>query len=65
EKLKLINPKLKIAVVTCVESAVPSVESVDAEDARGNDFIVFVPASRPTRKLKGGDTGDTMPGAHR
>lgn len=54
-----------VAVVTCVESAVPSVESVDAEDARGNDFIVFVPASRPTRKLKGTDTGETMPGAHR
>lgn len=65
EKLKLINPKLRIAVVTCVESDAPASETVDAEEARGNDFIVFVPASRPTRRLKGTDTGETMPGAHR
>lgn len=52
EKLKLANPALKIAIVTCIEADFPAAQNLDAPDAKGNDYVVFVPASRPSRKLK-------------
>ena len=53
EKLKALRPDLKILVITCVEADNPFTAKVDPEDAKGNDFVVFVPGSRPNRGGEG------------
>lgn len=53
EKLKALRPNLKVVVITCVEAENPFTAQVSGEDSQGNDFVVFVPASRPNRKSEG------------
>ncbi|MBP9891798.1 MAG: ChaN family lipoprotein [Planctomycetes bacterium] len=53
EKLKAMRPDLKIVVITCIEADNPFTEDLDPEDTKGNDFVVFVPGSRPNRSNEG------------
>ncbi len=53
EKLRALRPDLKIVVITCVEADNPFTAELDPEDAKGNDFVVFVPGSRPNRSNEG------------
>ncbi|MCC6149890.1 MAG: ChaN family lipoprotein [Planctomycetes bacterium] len=53
EKLKALRPELKIVVITCVEADNPFTAEVEPDDAKGNDFVVFVPGSRPNRSSEG------------
>jgi uncharacterized iron-regulated protein len=53
EKLKALRPDLKIVIITCIEADNPFTAELSAEDAKGNDFVVFVPGSRPNRDADG------------
>lgn len=53
EKLKALRPGLKIVVITCVEADNPFSAEIGPEDMQGNDFVVFVPGSRPNRSNEG------------
>jgi uncharacterized iron-regulated protein len=54
ERLLRLKPGLKVAIVTVVESQDPAHEKPRTEELKGNDFVVYVPASRQERDRDSG-----------